>query len=158
MYWLTKLAKNKLVVTLAIIFAFGVFVAPNLVYAACDPACTNGQVCEDDVCVDSDYNAFFGLGYAGETGLGGQDVRSTIAQIINVALGLLGIVAVVIVLAGGFKWMTAGGNEEKTTEARKLIFAGIIGLAIILSAYAIARFVLEQLYDATGAGITTEEL
>ena len=87
-----------------------------------------------------------------QTELGDADIRTTIARIINVALSLLGVVAVVIILAGGFKWMTAGGNEDKVAEARKLIFAGIIGLAIILSAYAIARFVLGQLSVATESG------
>lgn len=81
--------------------------------------------------------------------LGGRDLRDTIAQIINVALSLLGIVAVVIVLIGGFKWMTAGGSEDKIGEARSLIFAGIIGMAIILSAWAITKFVLNALGRAT---------
>lgn len=85
-----------------------------------------------------------------ETKLGTSSLQVTITRIINVALSLLGIVAVVIILIGGFKWMLAGGNEEKSTEARKLIFAGIIGLAIILSAFAIARFVLQSLGTATG--------
>ena len=57
--------------------------------------------------------------------------------------------SVVIVLIGGFRWMTAGGNDEKVAEARKWIFSGIIGLAIVLSAWAIARFVLKQLATAT---------
>ncbi len=82
-------------------------------------------------------------------GLGTKDLRVTVAQIIRVAMGLLGIVAVVIILIGGFTWMTAGGNEEKVGEAKKWIFAGIIGLAIILSAYAIANFVITKLVDAT---------
>ena len=90
-----------------------------------------------------------GINYGAETGLGTQDIRTTIASIINVALGLLGIVAVVIILAGGFTWMTAAGNEEKVDKAKKMIFAGIIGLAIILSAYAIAKFVIESLIKAT---------
>src|SRR5680860_886721 len=64
-------------------------------------------------------------------GLGNEDPRTIIASIINVALGFLGIIAVVIILLGGFKWMTAGGNEDKTTEARSLIISGIIGLVII---------------------------
>ncbi len=81
-----------------------------------------------------------------------QTLQQTIASIINVALGLLGVIALVIILAGGFEWMTAGGNEEKTTEARKRIIAGVIGLAIILSAYAIAQFVLRSLSAATGTG------
>ena len=86
---------------------------------------------------------------AGAIGLGTRDVRVTIARIINVALGMLGIVAVVIVLSGGFKWMVAGGDEGKVDEAKKLITAGVIGLAIILSAYAIASFVISSLIQAT---------
>src|SRR3989344_9681189 len=86
-----------------------------------------------------------GIEYGTGIGLGTQDIRTTIASIINVAMGLLGIVAVVIILLGGFKWMTAAGNEEKVDKAKKMIFAGIIGLAIILSAYAISRFVIESL-------------
>lgn len=88
-----------------------------------------------------------------ETGLSGalgtKDIRTTVAAIINVALGLLGIVAVVIILAGGFTWMTAAGNEENVDKAKKMIFAGVIGLAIILSAYAIAKFVIDSLVNAT---------
>jgi hypothetical protein len=64
-------------------------------------------------------------------------------------MGLLGIVAVVIILLGGFKWMTAGGNEEKVAEAKKLIVSGIIGLVIIMSAYAIATFVVNSVINGT---------
>ena len=91
-----------------------------------------------------------GLSYGASIGLGSTDIRSTIASIIRVAMGLLGIVAVVIILVGGFKWMTAGGNEDQVGEAKKWIFSGIIGLAIILSAYALASFVITQLSSATG--------
>ena len=95
----------------------------------------------------------FGIDDFGEnTELGDQDIRIVIAKVINVALSLLGVIAVVIILAGGFKWMTAGGNEDKVAEARKTLSSGIIGLTIILSAYAIARFVLGQLSVATGSG------
>jgi len=84
-----------------------------------------------------------------EIKLGSGDVRQTAARIINVALGFLGIIAVVIVLIGGFKYMVSGGNEEKTTEAKNLIVSGIIGLAIILSAWAITSFVISRLLTAT---------
>ncbi len=85
----------------------------------------------------------------GSIKLGSGDVRQTAARIINVALGFLGIIAVVIVLLGGFKYMISGGNEEKTTEAKNLIVSGIIGLAIILSAWAITSFVISKLITAT---------
>lgn len=85
----------------------------------------------------------------GTTGLGTRDVRTTIASIINVALSLLGIIVLVIIIYGGFLWMTAGGNDERVGEAKKWIFGGIIGLVIILSAYAIAQFVISNLVTAT---------
>lgn len=95
-----------------------------------------------------------GISYGESIGLGTRDVRETIASIIRVAMGLLGIVAVGIILIGGFTWMTAGGNEDKVGEAKKWIFSGVIGLAIILSAYALANFIITQLVAATTTGAT----
>lgn len=77
------------------------------------------------------------------------DLKGTIAQIINVILGFLGIIAVIIILAGGFKWMTASGNEDKVGEARKMIVQGVIGLVIIFAAWGIASFAINQLVSAT---------
>ncbi len=94
----------------------------------------------------------FGLEFGKNTGLGTRDPRETVALVIRIIMGFLGTIAIVIILLGGFKWMTAGGNDEKVTEARKLITAGIIGLIIILSAYAITNFVITQLMTATNAG------
>jgi len=54
----------------------------------------------------------------------------------------LGIIAVVVVLLGGFKWMVAGGNEDKIADAKKTIIAGLIGLVIIISAYAIVQIIV----------------
>ena len=79
--------------------------------------------------------------------LGNRDLRETIAGIINVVLGFLGVIAVIIVLLGGFKWMTSQGNTEKVDEAKKLIGAGIVGIVIVLAAFAIASFVLTELYN-----------
>lgn len=80
--------------------------------------------------------------------LSNTDPRIVIGRIINMVLGFLGVIAVAIVLMGGFKWMTAGGNEEKTGEAKKLLGAGVIGLVIILSAWAIATFIINSLNTA----------
>ena len=131
MYWVTTLAKYRVAWIALAALLMGMMFMPVFAQGATPP------------------NAF-GLEYGTQSGLGNRDIRDTVGQIINVALSLLGIVALVIILAGGFKWMTAGGNEEKVTEARKMIFSGIIGLAIILSGFAIARFVLNQLASATG--------
>ncbi len=88
---------------------------------------------------------------ATELGQQQQDLRITIARIIRTAMSLLGIIAVLIILYGGFKWMTSGGSDEAVGDAKKIITAGVIGLIIILTAYAIASFVISSLVTATGA-------
>src|SRR3989339_1030052 len=82
------------------------------------------------------------------TGLGNTDPREMAGQVVNILLGFLGIIAVVIILLGGFKWMTAAGDEGKVDEAKKLIGAGVIGLVVILSAYGLALFIIDKLYTA----------
>lgn len=125
---------SKKFATFASTFGTGLAIAAPSMTRAADDLSTN------DLGVDAIGNSIK---------LGSGDVRQTAARIINVALGFLGIIAVVIVLLGGFKYMVAGGNEEKTSEARKLIVSGIIGLAIILSAWAITSFVISRLVSAT---------
>ena len=93
----------------------------------------------------------FGISYGTYTGLTQTDIRITIANIIRTAMGLLGIIAVLIVLYGGFKWMTAAGNEDQVGEAKKILIAGVIGLIVIVSAYAVATFVINSLVAATGS-------
>lgn len=104
------------------------------------PAASMAQVTANDILPSNVGNAL---------GLATTDVRVTIARIIRTAMGLLGIIAVLIVLYGGFKWMTAGGAEEAVGDAKKIITSGIIGLIIILTAYAIASFVITSLVSAT---------
>ncbi len=77
------------------------------------------------------------------------DPRETAVRIINTALGFLGLIAVVIVLYGGFMWMTAAGNEERITKAKQILTAGIIGLVIIAMAWAIASYVVGAIMSAT---------
>jgi len=86
-----------------------------------------------------------GLNYATNLGLASQngDVRDTAVDIVKYLMTFLGIIAVVIILIGGFRWMTAGGNEDRIASAKKTIIAGAIGLIVILAAFAIVTFVIQ---------------
>jgi hypothetical protein len=94
-----------------------------------------------------------GLDCAGTkySGLSGEDPRIITVRIINFALSLLGIVAIIIILYAGFTWMTAGGNEEKVGSAKKILGAAVMGLIIIMASYAIMSFVLRSLCEAIGS-------
>jgi cysteine-rich repeat protein len=91
------------------------------------------------------------------TKLGGEDIRVTVAKIINVFLMLLGTIAVGLVLYGGFVYMTSGGSEEKIAQAKKILINATIGLVIIMSAFAITQFVLNKLEQATIQGPAGED-
>jgi hypothetical protein len=81
--------------------------------------------------------------------LGNQSPMKTATTLINTGMMFLGLIAVCIILLAGFKWMTAGGSEDKITEAKKLMSAGVIGIVIILSAWGIASWVLSQSVNLT---------
>lgn len=93
-------------------------------------------------------------------GLPATDIRLIVANIIRAALGLLGLVLLVLFLYGGYLYMTSGGNEEQVASAKKILINATIGLGIILSAYAIVLFVMRLLGlsgpagPAGGAGLT----
>lgn len=83
-----------------------------------------------------------------ELGTGTTDIRITIARVVRVALGLLGTVALLLILYAGFLWMTAAGDDEKIARAKKTLSAAVIGLVIILSAFGIVSFILNALVTA----------
>jgi hypothetical protein len=88
--------------------------------------------------------------YAPDEDVTGATFARTIARIVQVILGFLGVIFLVLVLYAGFLWMTAAGNEEKIKKAKDIMIAAVIGVAIILSAYAITYFVIDNLLRATG--------
>ncbi|MDO8598617.1 MAG: pilin [bacterium] len=95
-----------------------------------------------------------GLGFGTATGLSTQDIRVTIAKIIRVIIGILGIIALIVVLAGGFMWMTSGGEEEKIAKGKKILTNGAIGLVIIFLSFSITQFIISRLTSALGFGGT----
>lgn len=90
-------------------------------------------------------------GPAASLGLGAATPVQTATKLINTAMVFLGLIAVGIVLLAGFKWMTAGGNEDKVGEAKKLMASGVIGLIILLSAWGIAKYVISTALTVTTA-------
>jgi uncharacterized membrane protein YwzB len=79
-------------------------------------------------------------------------VAEIIGRLLNVALGFVGIVLLVLFIAGGFLWMTAGGDTEKVKKARAMLVNAVAGLVIIGLSYAVTSFVLEQLESSILGG------
>lgn len=88
---------------------------------------------------------------------GGRSVQQIVAGIINIFLSLLGIIALGLFVYGGFLYMTSGGAPERVDRAKQLMINATIGLVIILSSWAITRFIINRLSDATGSGGNVEQ-
>ena len=58
-------------------------------------------------------------------------------------LGLMGVIFLAFAIYGGYTWMMAGGNEESVSKAKKTLTNSIIGIVIVLAAYAMVRIVVE---------------
>ncbi len=79
------------------------------------------------------------------------DLPLFIGGLINVFLSVLGIIFVVLVVYAGYLWMTAGGETTKVDKAKKLLGQAVIGIVLIVAAYAISTFVIDRLVGAAGA-------
>jgi hypothetical protein len=80
---------------------------------------------------------------------GTTDLYTIVGRVVNVVLGFLGIVLLFYFIYGGFRWMTAGGDEKQVDEAKRMIRNAVIGLVIIMASYALSSFVLNQLVAVT---------
>lgn len=91
-----------------------------------------------------------------------QDPRLTVSIIIRNVLAVIGVLFVALMVYAGFLWMTAGGNEDNIEKAKKLIKAAVIGLFIVVAAYAItwavATLVLGGKFGSEVKTGTTEDL
>ena len=78
-------------------------------------------------------------------GVGSSDLMDWIKGLLNLVIGLSGLVSVVMLIAAGYMFITASGNEEKVTNATKTLTFAIIGLVICLISVLIVQFVLNKI-------------
>lgn len=84
-----------------------------------------------------------------QIGLGNADLKSTVLNIIRWVLGIMTLIAVTLIIYAGFVWLTAAGNEDNVEKAKKIISAAVIGLIVILLAWAIVIFVANTTANVT---------
>ncbi len=79
----------------------------------------------------------------------GNKLNNVIRSMINILSVIVGIVAVVMIIVGGVKFITSSGDTAKVTSARNTILYAVIGLVIVAFAQIIVRFVLSKASKAT---------
>ncbi len=78
-----------------------------------------------------------------------QTLPVLVGKIIQALIGVIGIIFVIYTVYAGYLWMTAGGDEKKVEDAKRIIKQGVIGMLVMLAAYGIAEFVVGAISCAT---------
>lgn len=97
-----------------------------------------------NICMSADTAGYYGLedsADAAELREGESDISIAIGKIVGAGLAFIGVVFMILIIYGGILWMTARGNEQQVEKAKDLIYSAVIGLIIVLSAYAITNYV-----------------
>jgi len=95
-----------------------------------------------------------GMEYVDGLGLSAssEDPRNVLVNIVKYAMTFLALLAVVVVLIGGFRWMTSMGNEDRLAMAKATVTSGMIGLAVILASFAIVNFIINATSSVLAGG------
>ena len=122
---LQKVDKAKFIKIASI--CFGVMLLSSFAFTV-----TSGQVSPTDVIAPSAIESV-------------TDLPTWISTVINLLAAVAGIVAVFFLIFSGYKYVTAGGNAETAGEARTGILNAIIGIVVILAAWALVRWLVSRL-------------
>lgn len=112
-------------------FTFGIFTST---YAACTPEELAAGTCTESA------NGIVTL----DNPLGGiESPQALVGQVINSIFGIVGSLALVMFIYGGFLWLTSAGSAEQVKKGKDIFIWAVIGLVVIFSAYSLVRFVIQ---------------
>ena len=106
-----------------------------------DAICEGGAICDKQsgTCkVDTGDTTL-----SGALGSTTSDLRDTVRRFINIGLGFLGVLTVLMVIYGGYMWLTAAGAEDKVTKGKNILIWAAIGAIVISIAWTISSYVLQ---------------
>jgi hypothetical protein len=77
-----------------------------------------------------------------------EKINSLIHTIVNLLSAIVGVVAVIMIIVGGLRYITSGGNDASVTGAKNTILYAIIGLIIVALAQILVRFTLSKVTNS----------
>ncbi len=96
---------------------------------------------------DTDFQSFR------PTSIGEISIADVLDRMIDIIWGIVGLIAVIYLIYGGFLYMTSGGSEEQVGKAKNVMMYAFIGIIIIALSYAIVNFVMGKLFGTEFTGI-----
>ena len=88
-----------------------------------------------------------------QLGLGGADIVHVALRAVQMLLGFAPLIALTMMILGGFMWMTSSGDEERLDKAKKTVSSSVVGLVVIILAWAAVQFVTKTTLNATAQSL-----
>lgn len=110
-------------------FCFLLLIIPGIALAQTETGIKKAFTVAHDVAYENPYNTDL-------------TVSMALGNIIQIVLSVIGVLFVIFMIYGGYIWMTAAGNDQKTEKAKSIITESILGIIIVIGAYAISYFVI----------------
>lgn len=120
-----------------------IIVVLAMVLASLLPCQTVGaikNVSESDACKDANISDEARDGAGCNETRDGLDVATAL---IDVAIGIVGLISVIVIVFAGQRYITAAGNPSRIKEAKDMILYGVIGVVVAILAWAIVTFIID---------------
>ena len=131
---MSKLFKLITIITLSIL-GLGLLAPVQPTFAANDDSICNNTKIKEEI------RAASGC----QTSTTIEDPETVIGRIVSSVVGILGVVAVIIIVYGGIQYITSAGDSAKLKKAKDTILYGVIGLIICVLAFAITQFIIRAI-------------
>jgi len=83
--------------------------------------------------------------------------QKLIGQIINSLLGIVGSLALLMFIWGGFQWMTAAGNDEKVSKGKRTLVWAALGMVVIFSSYALVSYLINNVIKPSNSAVESKK-
>jgi len=138
-----KLRSIILTVATIALAAIPTFALPSLAFAVSNNVDIGGSLCSGTV---------FNLNGTGNCATGQSNFQNLLGQIINIFSIIVGVIAVIMIIVGGLRYITSGGESGKVSAAKTTIMYALIGLVVVALAQLIVHFVLSQSNNIANGG------
>ncbi len=134
---------NKLKLFIASIMAVAFAFTPAVVLAA------DGNI-QEGLCSGANLSANTDANCPANNQQAANSIQKIVTTVINIFSWIVGVVSVIMIIIGGFRYITSGGDANGVTAAKNTILYAIVGLIIVALAQIIVKFVIGSVTNATG--------
>jgi len=135
---------KRIKLLLTVIYTLALTVAPGAMLLSTSPVLAANSDIQKNLCSGANLQAPSGTSAADCQTDSGTGVNDIVHTVITVFSWVVGVVSVIMIIVGGFKYVTSGGESSGVTGAKNTILYAIVGLIIVAVSQVIVRFVLSN--------------